>query len=190
MDVLGRTPGNHHLRVACPGRVCHAFNSSRTASCHPPSSLTAQQWRGLSGNARKAFTDEASRLATVESPADSSGTARKTPPSFRLNDPIPTPSLPPVLPYTAVVLFTGISRVVLPVVLRVFLRCVVVFLMRKTALPRFVFVIAISMRYAGFNVGQRVVVRFREFGFSVVFSLMRFRVSHLVVVYLLRCLGF
>ena len=62
--------------------------------------------------------------------------------------------------------------------------------MRETALPRLCFVVFISMRYAVCELGQRVVFRFREFGFSVVFSLMRFRVSHLVVVYLLRCLGF
>lgn len=87
-------------------------------------------------------------------------------------------------------LFTGISRVVLPVVVRVRFRGFVVFLMRETALPRLSFVVCISMRDAGLNVGQRVVVRFREFGFSVVFSLMRFRVLLPVVVYLLRCLGF
>lgn len=85
------------------------------------------------------------------------------------------------LPYTVLVLFIGENRVSLPVVVRVFSICFVVFLMRKTALPRLSFVIAISMRYAGFNVGQRVVVRVREFGFSVVVSLMRFRVLHPVV---------
>ena len=90
-EVLGSRPGVAYCRVVSPGSICHAFISSRTASCHPPSSLTAQQWRGLSGNARKAFMDEASRLATVESPSTSSGTARKTPPQVRLNDPIPTP---------------------------------------------------------------------------------------------------
>lgn len=47
VDVLGSTPGNLLCRVAYPGPVCHAFYSSRTASCHPPNSLTAQQWRGL-----------------------------------------------------------------------------------------------------------------------------------------------
>lgn len=66
VGVLGRTPGNIHLHVACPGRVCHAFNSSRTASCHPPSSPERQQRRGLSGNARKAFMNEAERLARSE----------------------------------------------------------------------------------------------------------------------------
>lgn len=87
-------------------------------------------------------------------------------------------------------LFIDENRVVLPVVVRVRFRGFVVFLMRRTALPRLCFVVAISMRDAGLNVGQRVLFRFREFGFSVVFSLMRFRVSHPVVVYLLRCLGF
>lgn len=62
--------------------------------------------------------------------------------------------------------------------------------MRKTALPRFSFVVFISMRDAGFNVGQRVVFRFREFSFSRVVSFMRFRVSHPVVMFALRCLGF
>lgn len=100
------------------------------------------------------------------------------------------PSLPPALPYTAVVLLTGIDRVSLPVVVRVFSICFVVFLMRETALPRLSFVIAISMRYAGFNVGQRVVVRFREFGFSVVVSLLRFRVSVPVVMFAVMRLGF
>ena len=52
-------------------------------------------------------------------------------------------------------LFTGIDSVLFPVV-RVFLRCVVVFLMRRTALPRLCFVVFISMRDAGLNVGQRV----------------------------------
>lgn len=66
MEVLGGRPGNLLCHIATPGRVCHAFISSRTASCHPPSSLTAQQWRGLSGNARKAFMDEARRLAQSE----------------------------------------------------------------------------------------------------------------------------
>lgn len=106
---------------------------------------------------------------------------------IRLNAPIQTPHflpyypIPPVLPYTVRVLLTGINAVVVPVVLRVFSICFVVFLMRETALPRLSFVIAISMRYAVFNVGQRVAVRFREFGFSVVVSLMRFRVSVPVV---------
>ena len=53
--------------------------------------------------------------------------------------------------------------------------------MRRTALPRLCFVMFISMRDAGLNVGQRVVVRFRLFGFSRVVSLMRFRVSHPVI---------
>jgi hypothetical protein len=88
------------------------------------------------------------------------------------------------------VLFTGKNAVVLPVVVRVRFRLFVVFLMRETALPQFSFVVFISMRYAGFNVGQRVAVRFREFGFSVVVSLMRFRVSHPVVAFALLCLGF
>lgn len=60
------------------------------------------------------------------------------------------------LPYTVLVLFTGISRVVLPVVVRVRFRGFVVFLMRRTALPQFSFVVFISMRDAGLNVGQRV----------------------------------
>lgn len=58
-------------------------------------------------------------------------------------------------------LFTGIDSVLFPVVLRVFLRCVVVFLMRETALPRFSFVVCISMRYAVCELGQRVVFALR-----------------------------
>lgn len=50
---------------------------------------------------------------------------------------------------------------VLPVVVRVRFRLFVVFLMRRTALPRLSFVVFISMRDAGLNVGQRVVFRFR-----------------------------
>lgn len=78
-------------------------------------------------------------------------------------------------------LFTGKNAVVLPVVVRVRIRCFVVFLMRRTALPRLCFVVFISMRDAGLNVGQRVLLIVPRVGFSVVFSLMRFRVSHPVV---------
>ena len=86
-------------------------------------------------------------------------------------------------------LFIGENRVVLPVVLRVFFLCFVVFLMRETALPRLC-VVAISMRDAGLNVGQRVLLIVPRVGFSVVFSLMRYRVLLPVVCFVLRCLGF
>ena len=48
----------------------------------------------------------------------------------------------------------------------------------------------ISMCDAGLNVGQRVVVRVREFGFICVVSLLRFRVSLPVVVFAYAGLGF
>ena len=78
-------------------------------------------------------------------------------------------------------LFIDREPVSLPVVLRVFLRCVVVFLIRETALPQFSFVVCISIRFAGFIVGQRVVLIVPRVGFSVVVSLMRYRVSLPVV---------
>ena len=53
--------------------------------------------------------------------------------------------------------------------------------MRETALPRFGFVVCISMRDAGFNVGQRVLLIVLLVGISVVFTLMRDLVSHPVV---------
>lgn len=65
------------------------------------------------------------------------------------------------LPYTVLVLFIGENRVVLPVVVRVRFRLFVVFLMRKNVGLRIGFVVCISIRDAGLNVGQRVVVRFR-----------------------------
>lgn len=79
---------------------------------------------------------------------------------------------------------------VLPVVVHVRFRGFVVFLMRETALPRFSFVVCISIRFAGFIVGQRVVLIVPRVGFSVVVFALRYRVSHPVVLSLLRCLGF
>ena len=62
--------------------------------------------------------------------------------------------------------------------------------MRRTALPRLCFVVFISMRDAGLNVGQRVLLIVPRVGFSVVFSLMRFRVLLPVVVCFAVRLGF
>ena len=76
-----------------------------------------------------------------------------------MNDPIPPPSFVAIcryLPYTVQRVITHKKRRINPVVVRVRFRLFVVFLMRRTALPRLCFVIAISMRYAGLNVGQRV----------------------------------
>lgn len=61
--------------------------------------------------------------------------------------------------------------------------------MRKTALPLFISVVFISMRDAGFNVGQRCLLRCVLLVISRVVFLMRFRVSVPVVVLLLRALG-
>lgn len=87
-------------------------------------------------------------------------------------------------------LFTGIDSVLFPVVLRVFLRCVVVFLMRETALPRLCFVVCISMRYAVCELGQRCLVALRLLVVLRDLFALRCRVYVPVVVYLLRCLGF
>lgn len=93
----------------------------------------------------------------------------------------PADLLSAYLPYTVHTQFNEPILYAIDVVVRVRFRLFVVFLMRRTALPRFGFVVAISMRDAGLNVGQRVLLIVPRVSFSVVFSLMRLLVSHPVV---------
>ena len=76
------------------------------------------------------------------------------------------------------------------VVVRVRFRLFVVFLMRETALPRFGFVVCISMRYAVLNVGQRVVFALRLLVVLRDLFALRLLVSHPVVAFALLRLGF
>ncbi len=78
-------------------------------------------------------------------------------------------------------LFTDINAVLFPVVLRVFFRLFVVFLMRETALPRLCFVAYISMRYAVCELGQRVVFALRLLVVLRDLFVLRLWVSHPVV---------
>lgn len=79
---------------------------------------------------------------------------------------------------------------VLPVVVRVRFRGFVVFLMRENVGLRFGFVVCISIRFAGFVVGQRVLLIVPRVGFSVVVFVLRYRVSHPVVMFIATGLGF